>query len=84
MDGITVALDTTIDDRLAREARVNELTHAVNTMRKDAGLAVTDRIILTIAEADADLLAEDEERIMAETLAIEIRVGTEPRVELAS
>ena len=37
-----------VDEELAREARVYELIHRVNTMRKEAGLALTDRIALTI------------------------------------
>ena len=45
-DGVTVALDTAVDEGLAREARVYELIHQVNTMRKEAGLALTDRIAL--------------------------------------
>ncbi len=75
-DGVTVALDTALDDDLLREGRVNELVHQVNTMRRDAGLELTDRIVLTIAEGDSDLLAH-EEWIKAETLAVEIRVGAE-------
>jgi isoleucyl-tRNA synthetase len=74
MDGVTVALDTALDEELLREGRVNELVHLVNTMRKDEGLELTDRIMLTIPEADGDLLAH-EEWITSETLAVEIRVG---------
>ena len=54
-DGVTVALDTALDDDLAAKGRVNELVHQVNTMRKEAGLELTDRIVLTIPEADAEL-----------------------------
>ena len=43
-DGVTVALDTEIDEELDRERRVYELIRRVNTMRKDAGLELTDRI----------------------------------------
>ena len=69
--GITVALDLHLDDELLREGRVNELNHLVNTMRRDAGLELTDRIRLAIPAADADLL-EHADRIMAETLAVEV------------
>ena len=47
-------------------------------MRKDAGLELTDRIVLTIPEADADLL-EHEEWIKAETLAVEISSAASSR-----
>ena len=56
-DGVTVALETAVDDELALEGRVYELIHRVNSMRKDAGLELTDRIRLTLPAADADLLA---------------------------
>ena len=82
LDGVTVALDTALDEELLREGRVNELVHQVNTMRKDAGLELTDRIVLTIPAADADLL-EHEEWIKAETLAVEIRLGAELAIEKA-
>jgi isoleucyl-tRNA synthetase len=70
-DGVTVALDTTLDESLLREGRVYELIHLVNSMRKESGLALTDRIALTIPAQDADLL-EHAEWIKAETLAVSL------------
>jgi isoleucyl-tRNA synthetase len=70
-DGVTVALDTTLDESLLREGRVYELIHLVNSMRKESGLALTDRIALTIPAEDADLL-EHAEWIKAETLAVSL------------
>ena len=67
-DGVTVALDTSLNDLLLREGRVYELIHSVNTMRKEMGLALTDRISLRVPERYADLF-EHREWIMAETLA---------------
>jgi isoleucyl-tRNA synthetase len=83
-DGVTVALDTHVDDALAREGRVYELIHRVNSMRKDAGLELTDRIRLQIPAADADLLAHAE-WIKAETLAVELDAdgGSEPTIAKA-
>ena len=52
-DGVTVAIETAVDDELALEGRVYELIHRVNSMRKDAGLELTDRIKLTLPGADA-------------------------------
>ncbi len=69
--GVTVALETTVDDELAREGRVFELIHRVNSMRKDAGLELTDRIALTIPAGDGDLL-EHAEWIARETLALSV------------
>jgi isoleucyl-tRNA synthetase len=76
LDGVTVALDTTLDDDLRLEARVNELVHQVNSLRRDAGLDLVDRIVLTIPRADDALLAHGD-WIKAETLAVEIVLGAE-------
>jgi isoleucyl-tRNA synthetase len=78
-DGVTVALELDLDDGLLREGRVYELVHRVNSMRKDAGLELTDRIRLTIPAGDADLL-EHAEWIKGETLAVSLEAdgGAEP------
>ncbi|MBA2741300.1 MAG: isoleucine--tRNA ligase [Actinobacteria bacterium] len=70
-DGVTVALDLSLDDELVREGRVFELIHAVNTLRKESGLELTDRIRLTLAESDFDLL-EHRDWIARETLAVSV------------
>jgi isoleucyl-tRNA synthetase len=78
---LTVAVTTALDDELRLEARVLDLIHQLNTMRKDAGLALTDRIRVTLPEADADLL-EHEAWIKEEVLATEIRTDgvAEPQI----
>ena len=73
-DGVTVALATAIDDELHREGRVYELIHRVNSLRKESGLALTDRIALTIPTADADLL-DHAEWIKRETLAVSLEAN---------
>ena len=70
-DGVTVALDLHLDDELVRAGRVYDLIHGVNSMRKEVGLELTDRIELTIPETDADLL-EHEDWIARETLAVSV------------
>jgi isoleucyl-tRNA synthetase len=80
-DGLTVALDTTLDDALVREARVYDTIHRVNTMRKEAGLALTDRIRLRLPAGDADLL-EHRDWISAETLAVDLGVADDDRTHL--
>ena len=81
-DGITVAMTTELDDELRLEGRVYELIHQVNTMRKDAGLELTDRIELTVPEADADLL-QHADWIKEEVLATEVAADSvgEPQIE---
>ena len=82
--GVTVALDTAVDDGLALEGRVYELIHRVNSMRKEAGLELTDRITLTIGGADDDLL-QHADWIAKETLAVSVEVGEaeEPAIRVA-
>ena len=80
-DGITVALDTELDDELRLEGRALDLIHRVNLMRKEAGLEVTDRIVLTLPE-DGDL-RRHEEWIKAETLATRIERGPEVAIAKA-
>jgi len=70
-DGVTVALELGIDDELDLERRVYELIRRVNTMRKEAGLELTDRIDLVVPAADAELL-EHADWIKSETLAVSL------------
>jgi isoleucyl-tRNA synthetase len=81
-DAVTVAMTTELDDELRREGRVYELIHRVNTMRKDAGLELTDRIRLTLPEADADLL-EHVDWIKEEVLATDVATDGVSEPEIA-
>jgi isoleucyl-tRNA synthetase len=71
-EGVTVALDTSLDDELELEGRALDLIHELNSMRKEAGLELTDRIVVTLPEAISDLLAHAD-WIKEEVLAVEIR-----------
>ena len=77
-DGVTVALDTQLDDDLLLEGRLYDRIHEVNVLRKESGLEVTDRIKLWLP--DEDLFAPYGERIKTETLAVSLEPG-ELRVE---
>jgi isoleucyl-tRNA synthetase len=81
-DGISVAFDTTLDDELRREGRVLDLIHALNAMRKSAGLELTDRIVVTLPRREEDLLAY-RDRIAGEVLAREITLGDELEIARA-
>jgi isoleucyl-tRNA synthetase len=81
-DGVTVALDTTLDDELVLEGRVRDLVRQVNSMRKDQGLALTDRIVLTVP-AELEPLLRWEEQIRNEVLAVEIRVDGDEELSIA-
>jgi isoleucyl-tRNA synthetase len=73
-DGVSVALDTELDDELRLEGRVNDRIHEVNTLRKEQGLDLTDRIRLLLAAADADLLVHAD-WIARETLAVSVEAS---------
>jgi isoleucyl-tRNA synthetase len=74
-DGVTVALDLGLDDELVLEGEAYELIHRVNTLRKEQGLELTDRIVLTVPEAQGELAERHGDWIAREVLATEIRVS---------
>ena len=77
-----VVLDTEVTPELAAEGVARDLVRAVQQARRDAGLAVSDRITLTITGSDAvrDAARTHERLIAAETLAtsVAITAGTVP------
>ena len=78
--GVTVVLDTNLNDELIREGYAREVISKVQTMRKDAGFEVTDRISLYY-EGDDELAAALEaygEMIGRTTLATSMARGTAP------
>jgi isoleucyl-tRNA synthetase len=79
-DGVTVALDTALDDELLLEGRLFDRIHEVNVLRRESGLEITDRIKLWLP--DEDLIAVFRDRIAAETLAVALEPG-ELRLEKA-
>jgi isoleucyl-tRNA synthetase len=60
-NGITVVLDTNLDDELIKEGYIRELVSKIQTMRKDAGFNVTDKILVCIENSKylEDLLADN-------------------------
>jgi isoleucyl-tRNA synthetase len=74
-----VALELTIDEELRREGLAREIVHAVQAARKAAGLAVEDRISLTLGGDDELLEAAraHEGYVTRETLATSISYGGE-------
>jgi isoleucyl-tRNA synthetase len=66
-----VALDLALDEELRSEGLAREIVHAVQAARKNAGLAVEDRIVLALG-GDAELLSAArayEDYVRGETLA---------------
>jgi isoleucyl-tRNA synthetase len=83
-DGLTVALETTLDDDLLLEGRAYDLIRTVNTLRKERGLELTDRIALTVPEAQRDLVERHGDWIAREVLAVDTNVGAELGIEKAA
>jgi isoleucyl-tRNA synthetase len=79
--GLTVALETALDEELLREGRVYDLIRAVNQLRKDEGYELTDRIVLTVPEADRDLVESHEDWIARDVLATDLRIGDALHIE---
>ena len=77
-----IGVDTRLDDELVTEGRVYDLIHSVQRLRRDAGLEVTDRIVLTIPKEDESLLVH-RDWIASETLAEDVEVGDELAVRKA-
>ncbi len=77
-DGMTVVLDTNIDDALRREGLARELISRVQSLRKQADLDVSQRITLTLAcGGELAAAAADESlasMIRGETLADSLEV----------
>ena len=71
-EGFLVALDTTLTDALLIEGLARELVRTVQDARKQADLAISDRIVLNIrgSEKVEEALRMHKEFLMGETLAV--------------
>ena len=78
--GVTVAIDTEITPALVLEGYARDLVRAINNMRKDAGLEISDRIDLRFdAEGEAAAALRDfADYISQETLAETLAAGALP------
>lgn len=78
-NGITVVLDTNLSEELLEEGFVREIISKIQTMRKEAGFEVMDKIRVTYdgsGKANA-IFAKCRGTISSEVLAEEV-VGTSP------
>ena len=81
-----VALELALDDGLRREGLAREVVHAIQNARKSAGLAVEDRIALTLG-GDEELLAAaraHEPYVTGETLATRVEYADNGTGEAAT
>ena len=70
-DNLIVALDLTLNKELIEEGLINEIVHAINTLRKKCGLEIQDKIEIgyQVPIWINDILTNYREHIIEETLA---------------
>ncbi|HXA53689.1 MAG TPA: isoleucine--tRNA ligase [Solirubrobacteraceae bacterium] len=75
-----VALELAIDGDLRREGRAREIVHAVQSARKNAGLAVEDRIELSLSgnQELLDATSAHRDYVVGETLAVALHLDGQP------
>jgi isoleucyl-tRNA synthetase len=76
---LTVALDLTITEDLRLEGVARELIRSIQTLRKDSGFDITDRINVTLPDSDDNrtCLAKYSDYIASQVLAAGITLGSE-------
>lgn len=74
---VTIGLDTQLNAELIREGLAREFVNKINTMRREAGLEVSDRIRIKVDSTDkvADAYKVFKEYIDNEVLAIDVGFG---------
>jgi isoleucyl-tRNA synthetase len=72
--GYLVALDTRLDEALIAEGFANEIKRRVQVLRKDAGFAIEDRIVISYQASErlTSIIEQYRQSIMSETLAQEL------------
>src|SRR5262249_32911622 len=86
-DGVTVALDLALDDELLLEGRALDLIHRLNSLRREEGLELTDRVVVRLPASEAGVVDAFRDRIGSDVLATRIEVSeavTAPEVERSS
>ena len=75
--GVTVAVDTELTPELVQEGYARDLVRAINNMRKEAGLEISDRIELAYtAVADVALALQNfADYVKQETLTLDLSAG---------
>jgi isoleucyl-tRNA synthetase len=86
-NGVTVALDVTINEELKNEGIARELINRIQNLRKDSGFEVTDRVEVTIQNNNnlKAAVAQNIAYIKQETLTevLEFEANVENGIEIA-
>ena len=77
-NGVTVVMDTNLTPELIEEGFVREIVSKIQTMRKEAGFEVLDRITVYHTDSDkvAGVIERNKESIMGDVLALDMVEGT--------
>ena len=76
-NGVTVVLDTNLSEELIEEGFVREIVSKIQTMRKEAGFEVLDRIVVYHKDSEkvSGVIERNKESIMGDVLALEMTEG---------
>ena len=79
---ITVVLNTKLTPELIEEGFVREIISKVQTMRKEAGFEVMDKIVVSFKaeKTICEVFAAHKEEIQSEVLAVDIKEGAVRRL----
>jgi isoleucyl-tRNA synthetase len=82
-DGVTVAVETAVDPELELEGRAYDLIHELNTLRRDRGFEISDRVKVVVPERWRDVVEQHGDWVAGEVLATELTAGDvdEPQIE---
>ena len=74
---VTVVLDIQLTEELLEEGFVREIISKVQTMRKEAGFEVMDKITISVANNDkvSEIMKRNEETIFHDVLATDVQYG---------
>ena len=74
---VTIVLDIQLTEELLEEGFVREIISKVQTMRKEAGFEVMDKITISVANNDkvAEIMKRNEETIFHDVLATDVQYG---------
>ena len=81
---LTVALEVELTDALRKEGMARELINRIQNLRKDSGLEITDRIVVTISDVDVlrDAVSEYGDYVAQQVLAENIEFAANEGVEV--
>ena len=73
-NAVTVVLDTNLSDELIEEGFVREIVSKIQTMRKEAGFEVMDKIIVNVDKNDKikTIIEDNLDEIKSEVLAVNV------------